>query len=143
MMPFFVLLQRYGFRFLNIVMLLALCALAAKWTWVFLAPAPIALPEVPGIAVTQAAQSIIADHLLTGKETSGQPPYNIKLEGVFAAENKGQGVAIFLLSGKSVMVPLKGQVMPGMSVNAIDQDHVVLDYDGVQERLNLEEQSPP
>ena len=143
MMPIFVLLQRFGFKFLNVVMLLLLCALAAKWSWVFWAPAPIPLPEVPDIPVAQAAQLIIADHLLTSKETSGQPPADLKLEGVFAAENGGQGVAIFQLSGKSIMVPLKGQILPGMRVDEIDQDHVVLDHDGVKERLNLEVKTFP
>jgi hypothetical protein len=142
MMPIFVLLQRFGFKFLNVVMLLALCALAAKWTWVFLAPAPVALPEETDIPVAQAAHLIIADHLLTGRETSGRPPSNLKLEGVFADENRGQGVAIFQLSGKSIMVPLKGQIMPGTSVDAIYPDHVVLDNNGVKESLNLEEKSP-
>ncbi|MHB1677360.1 MAG: type II secretion system protein N [Sulfuriferula sp.] len=139
----FALLQRSGFEFLNFVLLLALCAMAAKWTWVFLAPVTVAIPENVDISTKQAAESIIADHLLAGKAAIERPPPDLKLEGVFAVEGGDRGIAIFQSTGKSMIVPLKGQVMSGMMLDAIYKDHVVLDRNGAKARLNLEENPPP
>ena len=139
----FVLLQRSGFGFLNFLILLALCAVAAKWTWIFLAPASVALLKTPNRPAGQSAEAIIADHLLTSKTSLDHPQLNIKLVGVFATEGNHQGVAIFQGAAGGIMVALKRQVMPGIRLDAIYKDHVVLDRDGTKVRLNLEESAPP
>ena len=140
-----VLLQAYGFRALNLFMLIAMCALAAKWTWVFLTPEP--RPVLIGTdspAVMQPAETILGSHLFSHKIIINQPPPNLKLEGVFALENGAGGAAIFQdSSGKSIMVQSAAQILPGLRLDAIYKDHVVLDRDGAKMRLNLEEKSPP
>ncbi len=138
----FVLLQRSGVGLLNFALLLALCALAAKWTWVFLAPATVAASQEPAAMPRQPANAIIADHLLTAKVAMERPPSNIKLEGVFAVEGANQGIAILQTTGEAMMVPLKGLVSPGMTLDAIYKDHVVLNRDGAKARLNLQESAP-
>ena len=138
-----VLLKRSGFGLLNFLALLAFCALAAKWTWVFLAPAPVAVLEQSDSAVMQGAATIIASHLLTGKMVLNQAPADIKLQGVFAAKNDAQGYAIFQTGGDSVMVPINGQVIPGTTLEAIYKDHVLLNRDGAKMRVELEQDAPP
>lgn len=140
----FVLLRRSGFGILNLVMLIALCALAAKWTWVFLTPVPQAMPDGVEMQTGDAAEAILDRHVLSNRTVMNLPPPNLKLEGVFAAANGAGGVAIFQDSGgKSMMVPSTAQILPGMRLDAIYKDHVVIDRDGVKSRLNLEEKSPP
>ncbi len=140
----FVLLRRSGFGILNLTILIALCALAAKWTWVFLAPAPAAVPGVTVTPTGDAAETILDRHLFSNRIVMNLPPPNLKLEGVFAAVNGAGGVAIFQDSGgKSMMVPSTAQILPGMRLDAIYKDHVVIDRDGVKSRLNLEEKAPP
>ena len=138
----FVLLQRSGFGILNFVMLLALSALAAKWTWVFITPSPVAMLEEAGNP-KRPLDAILADHLLTRKVVLDSPPPDIKLEGVFAAQGNHEGYAIFQSGGKNILVPLTGLVMPGIRLDAIYTDHVVFNREGVKMRLNLEEKSPP
>ena len=138
-----ILLKRSGFGLLNFLTLLAFCALAAKWTWLFLAPAPVAVLEQPDSSVMQGAATIIASHLLTGKMVLNQAPGDIKLQGVFAAKYDAQGYAIFQIGGNSVMVPINGQVVSGTRLAAIYKDHVLLDRDGAKMRLELEQDSPP
>lgn len=141
----FVLLQRYKFNFLNFIALLSLCALAAKWTWVFLAPVPLIVSKSTPPSTQKLAQSIIAAHLLTSNSSTNQPLLNIKLVGIFAADsmNKTNAVAIFLVSGQSIIVPLNGQIVPGVRMIEVDKNHVVIERNGETEHVNLEVNSPP
>ncbi len=140
----FVSLRRSGFGILNLIMLIALCALAAKWTWVFLTPVTQALPGGTYMPTGDAAETIIDHRLLNNRTVMNLPPPNLVLEGVFAAANGSGGVAILRDSGgKSMMLPSTAQIQPGMRLDGIYRDHVVIDRDGVKSRLNLKENAPP
>ncbi|HET9112897.1 MAG TPA: type II secretion system protein N [Burkholderiales bacterium] len=140
----FALLQRSGFGILNLALLIALCAMAAKWTWIFLTPVTPVVPAGVDMPAGDAAETIIDHRLLNNRTVMNLPPPNLVLEGVFAATNGSGGVAILRDGGgKSMMVPSTAQIQPGMRLDGIYRDHVVIDRDGVKSRLNLKEDAPP
>lgn len=122
----------------TVALVLAIAWLLAKWTWVFLAPAPVAAP-----AVAEGGLDLAAAARLFGAEpppgaagvASGQ---GIRLKGVVAPSPADTGAAVFNLGGKDVAVRLGADLQPGVKLVAVERDHAVIARAGVRERIDLD-----
>ncbi len=135
-------LQRSALGLVNFAALLALCALMAKWTWVFLAPSPVEAPIVSSLPDSGFSETIMASHLLAGSTAEDSTPLAISLQGVFAAEAGHSSYAILSADGKTILAPVNTVVVPGVTLHAIYPDHVVLEQGGREVRVKLEQDAP-
>jgi general secretion pathway protein C len=146
---FFVSLRRLpwlGAPLLNLLLLLALAALLAHWTWRFVAPVP-PLPASGAradIKLDAVLASLRAAHLFGAAQgqaaasTEQVTSLNLKLRGVFAALGGLPAMAILGVDGRDQAVATGYEVVPGVVLEAVAPDHVILLNRGVPERLDLE-----
>ncbi|MBN8773181.1 MAG: hypothetical protein J0J02_03350 [Thiobacillus sp.] len=112
---------------LNLLLLLGLAALLAHWTWRFAAP----LPPLPA---SSADAGIVLDTQLASLRAAA---LELKLRGVFAARD-GKAMAIVGGDGPDRAVAPGEEIVPGVVLDAIAPDHLVLLNRGVRERLDLD-----
>lgn len=139
-------LPRLGVPHLNLLLLLALAALLAHWTWRFAAPVP-SLPASGARADVKfdaALDALHNAHLFGVGEarpeaSAGQvTSLNLKLHGVFAAPNGLSAMAILTVDGQDQAIATGHEIVPGVMLDAVAPDHVILINRGVRERLDLE-----
>jgi len=138
-------LSRFGTPLVSFALLLLLAALLAHWTWRFVAPAPrqalttMRADMVPGaeLALLRAAYlfgSAPGQEVQTERVTS----LNLKLHGVFAALGEMPAMAILGVDGKDQAVSGGQEFVPGVVLDTVHPDHVILLNQGVRERLDLD-----
>lgn len=128
-------------------LLVALLGVAlAYWTWVAIAPRPVAVSAFQGVegeprmAAVQIKRNLFG--LAQGKtsvEIADAPPSSaIKVLGVIARSGQGKGRAILALeSGKVREVEAGWQISPGLVLKEVHSDHVIVARNGVPERIRL------
>lgn len=135
-----------GVPLLNLLLLLALAALLAHWTWRFAAPVPpvAASGARADIKLDAALASLRAAHLFgtaQGQAADSAEQFtslNLKLRGVFAALGGMPAIAILGVNGQDQAVSTGYEIVPGVVLDAVAPDHVILLNRGVRERLDLE-----
>ena len=126
-----------------------LCWVLAKWTWVVLAPAaPVLPPPTPAPIDLQAALDDILRAKLFSEPASAEPApatssrRDVQLAGVFATAPQGRGWAVLQLEGKNQQVAASGaEIAPGVVLDQVFGDHVVVNRQGNRERLDLARRS--
>jgi general secretion pathway protein C len=122
---------------LVIALVLLLAWQAAYWTWVFVAPPPIAAP-----AATQAPIDLAAVARLFGATVPGEATRSassLKLKGVIAPTPGTVASAIFSTgAGRDIAVYIDGDVEPGVKLAEVHPDHVIVSRAGVRSRIDLE-----
>lgn len=140
-----------GAPLLNLLLLLTLAALLAHWTWRFAAPVP------PQPAADVRADIKLGTDLaslraakLFGEATgaAGAPveqvtSLNLKLRGVFASLGSLPAMAILGVDGQDQAAAPGNEILPGVVLDAVAPDHVILLNRGVRERLDLEAMGLP
>ncbi len=141
---------RHGLPAINLLLLLTLAALLAHWTWRFAAPQPVQPPAAgPGDArVDDGLHRLRAAGLFGGRVaagTQGEAPtaLGLKLHGVFAAPEGRPAVALLSAEGVEQAVVRGDEIQPGVVLEAVAADHVILLNRGVRERLDLETLGAP
>lgn len=135
-----------GAPLLNLLLLLALAALLAHWTWRLGAPVP---PQPAAGAradiVPAAALASLRAAQLFGRAQSGPggpveqvTSLNLTLRGVFAALGGLPAMAILVVDGQDQAVSTGAEFVPGVVLEAVAPDHVILLNRGIRERLDLE-----
>jgi general secretion pathway protein C len=130
--------SRFG-TLVTVALVLVLAWLLAKWTWVFLTP-----PQSAAGAKASGGVDLAAVARLFGGDAPAGPVAaaggsgGIHLKGVIAPTPADIGSAIFNLGGKDVAVPLGGEIRPGMKLETVEPDHVVILRGGVRERIDLD-----
>ena len=116
---------------------------AARWVAYFAAPAESAPPPLRERPQLGAAAQTLADAHLFGAATAGETVsnLNIKLRGVFAGGGTATGYAIMNAGGRDEATRIGGEVVPGVTLEAVHAGHVVLRRAGALERVNLEERT--
>lgn len=151
--PFFDSLRRTPWLggTLNLLLLLALAALLAHWTWRFAAPVP-PLPAAGARAdlkLGEALDSLRSARLFgaadAGANAAAQrmTTLNLKLRGVFAALDKLPALAVLNVDGQDQAVATGREIQPGVVLDAVAPDHAILLNRGVRERIDLEEMGRP
>jgi general secretion pathway protein C len=115
--------------------------LAARWVAYFAGPSESAPPPVrerPQLGA--AAQTLARAHLFgVASVAETVSNLNIKLRGVFAGGGTETGFAIVNAGGRDQATRIGGEVVPGVTLEAVHPGHVVLRRAGALERVNLEE----
>ncbi len=106
--------------------------LLAKHAWVVFAPSEHAVP-----GTTTAAQSAQTGQLFGSVDVGASTASlaGIRPIGIFASRSKG--FAIMQTESGQVGVGLGGQVVPGVRLVETHSDYVVLERDGVRQRVDL------
>jgi general secretion pathway protein C len=123
----------------TVALVLLLAWVAARWTWVFLAPPAGAPAAAAGGGIDLAAAARLFGG--TAPPGTGVAPgtgTGLRLKGVVAPTPASTGSAVFNAGGKDIAVMLGGEVQPGVKLVAIDRDHAVVSRAGVRERIDLE-----
>ena len=116
--------------------------LAARWFLYFLAPAdvPAGRPREQ-VQIGPAAQAAADAHLFgvapTGAGGQAVSNLNIKLKGVVAGG--ASGAAIVNTGGKDDAARVGGEVVPGVILESVHPESMVLRRNGALERVNIEE----
>jgi general secretion pathway protein C len=152
--PVFIPLGRapwLGVPLLNLLLLLALAALLAHWTWRFAAPQP---PQPPADARADVKLGAALDSLRSarlfgaaeggaGAAAERATTLNLKLRGVFAALGGLPALAIVNVDGQDQAIAAGQEIQPGVLLDAVAPDHALLLNRGVRERLDLEAMGRP
>lgn len=135
----------------SLLLLVALAALLAHWTWRFAAPRP----TVPAAGAATEVSLAAALETLRGARLFGasadgattaaarDTALNLKLRGVFAALGGLPALAIVNVDGEDRAVATGQEIQPGVVLDAVAPDHAILVNRGVRERLALDEMGPP
>ena len=117
-------------------LVLVLAYQLAHWTWVFLAPDPVAsIPQgESGVDLAAVARLFGAAPPGTAASASG-----LRLKGVIAPTPGTAASAIFSTGvGRDVAVYVEGEIKPGVKLVEVDPDHVIVSRGGERERIDLE-----
>lgn len=130
---------------LNLLLLLGLAALLAHWTWRFAAPVPPLPARSAETGIDPAAQlaSLHSAQLFGAAQGGAAAPeqataLDLKLRGVFAALGGQRAMAIVRVGGEDQAVGPGDEITPGVVLDSVAPDHVILLNGGVRERLELE-----
>ncbi len=120
----------------SFIFFIALCASAAYWAMQFIKPAQRAVAAPP--QAIQAELSLDAAASLFGSRTTTTTANNIQLKGVVVGSNPSESVAILLANGKPAQsVRVGAEVLPGLRVQEVHNDHVMLLEQGEVKRVEL------
>jgi general secretion pathway protein C len=103
----------------------------------------------PGLMSTAASAQAVTAANLFGPGSS-QPAadarptsLNLRLKGVYAAAGDFSGFAIISVDGRPDIGVIKGsEIKPGIKLNAVNADHIVIVHDGLIERVDLGSYKP-
>jgi len=129
---------------LTLVLVVALAAQLAWWTWVFVAPPPVASPAAPSREVDLAAVARLFGAAPPAGETSAiASASSLRLKGVVAPTPGTAASAIFSTgSGRDVSVFIDREISPGVKLAEVHADHVIVSRAGVPERIDLDLRAP-
>jgi general secretion pathway protein C len=119
-----------------VALVLVLAYQLAYWTWVFVAPAPVAatLPAQQQVDLAAVARLFGADAPAAGSSAG------LKLKGVIAPTPGTEASAIFSKgAGRDVSVYIGAEVEPGLKLAEVHPDHVIVSRSGARSRIDLEE----
>jgi hypothetical protein len=112
--------------------------LLARWTWIIFAPNAMAVFSAQTEAGSKTSEMLFGITAPGGAVNSNLNAKlgNVQLMGVFTGK---KGFAVLRLDEKSQRgVALGDEVIPGTRLVEVAADHVVLEYDGVRQQVNLE-----
>lgn len=120
------------------------------WTQLFFTPPrPQAAATQPSLDTERLLETVRAARLFgaadsSSAETASTTALDLQLHGVFAAHGKLPAMAIIKVENKGDLPFSKGDtVLPGVTLEAIEPDHVLLRRSGITERLALEQNILP
>jgi general secretion pathway protein C len=127
----------------TVALVLVLAWLLAKWTWVFVAPAPGFAPASPAAGVDLATVARLFGGIAQpGARQPAASSSGLRLKGVVAPSPADIGAAVFNLGGKDFAVSLGADLQPGVTLVAVERDHAVISRAGVRERVDLDTRMP-
>ena len=130
---------------LTLAALVLLALVLAYWTWVWLAP----LPEPRLRAFAEPARPLASSNALFGNLRRNQGPdspagNSIELLGVVAAKANGPGYAVLRLDARQILAVRAGEeVAPGLRLEKVLPDRVILERKGARETLAWPERGKP
>lgn len=130
------------FLLLELALVAALAAALSHWTWLALAPRTLGTPSVADQGKPRAPAPAVKPHLFGAGQGGTAEVANsakLRLVGVVAPTASDSGRAVFALeSGKSRSARVGEAVVPGIVVQSVHPDHVVLAHNGGREQLKLD-----
>jgi general secretion pathway protein C len=120
----------------SFVLFIALCVSVGYWGVQFFKPPELAVP-VP-TQLNQPAPRLDAAAALFGGHPTAAVSSNFQLKGVVVSSDPAESVAILTTDGKPARaIRTSREVMPGITVNEVQRDHVLLSKGGAIIRVEL------
>jgi type II secretory pathway component PulC len=132
----------WSIRLLNAVLIVLAAALCAYWFWRFAAPPVVAPIETPPAEAVRPAETIRRANLFgaaAGANTTAR--LDLGLRGIYATRNGGMAV-IALDRGRTVTVRSGDEIAPGIKLERVQRDHVVVSQGGIEQRLEMTQRKP-
>lgn len=130
---------------LTFTLVVVLAMQLAYWTWIFFTPKAPLPPPKPAAANTDNAIARVIDTHLFGVAATGAAPVtvaaatNMRLSGVFASTGNLPAFAIISSDGQPSQPVRSGQaIAPGVLLEAVFPDYVIIRRNGARERLELD-----
>jgi len=129
----------------SLVLLTVLAWTCAHWFWVFAAPEPAVLASQVEPGPRNPLDSIARADLF-GAAPARQPvahaaQSDLMLRGISSTRKGGMAV-IAIDKGKTVAVGSGDEIVPGVRLEKVQPDHVVISRGGVPQRLDLPQRKP-
>lgn len=123
--------------------------LATEWFWYFAAlrsaPNTTAGPAKGRLDMRASAESVVAMRLFGAEKqaavTAQVSNLNIKLKGVFTGDPAKPSFAIVNTGSRDEFALAGKELMPGITLESVHPTHVLVNRNGMLERVNLEERS--
>ncbi|MGB9148632.1 MAG: type II secretion system protein N [Burkholderiales bacterium] len=143
-------LDKFGLPVAVFLLLGLFVWLLAHWSWIFLEylrPQESARPVAPAstLSAQAAADTAINAHLF-GRVAVNKPAedaalsnLNVKLRGVFASEGVLPAFAIVNTGAKDESVKSGTEIVPGVLLDSVKPNHILVKRNGLLERINLDE----
>lgn len=132
-------------RFASLAAIAILAAVCAQWFWVFFAPQEPALPHRPEASLERPLDAIArARPFGTGpaaQPAAPAPTTDLLLRGISSTRKGGMAV-IAIDKGRTVAVSAGDEILPGVRLEKVQPDHVLVSRNGVQQRLELPRRKP-
>jgi type II secretory pathway component PulC len=128
-------------KIINAGLTIALAVVCAHWFWVFAAPRPV---SVAAIAAPDAALAVAA---IQRARLFGATPAvsntvvdntGLRLNGIYS-DTQGGIAVIAMGNDRAVTVRAGSEVKPGILLERIERDHVIIRRNGVEQRVGLPE----
>jgi general secretion pathway protein C len=112
----------------------------AHWTWVFVAPAPVAaVPEGAPVVNLAAVAKLFGAAPPANSSGAVASTSGLRLKGVIAPDQGPAASAIFSTgAGKDLAVFVDREVQPGVKLLEVRPDHVIVSRGGDRERIDLD-----
>lgn len=130
---------------LTFALVVVLAMQLAYWTWVFFTPKVPVPPQKPAVANTANALATVLNAQIFGVAPVADAPAavttatNMRLSGVFAAIGTLPAFAIISFDGQASQPVKSGDVIaPGVVLEGVFPDHVLIRRNGARERLELD-----
>jgi len=124
----------------SFILFIALCVSAAYWAMQIFKPPVRAIAAPP--QSTQSAPSLNAAANLFGGQNSFAIASNYQLTGVVVSTKLAESVAIIGINGKPAQaVRVSRELIPGIKIQEVQRDHVLLSENGVVKRVELPKDS--
>jgi len=124
----------------SFILFIALCVSLAYWAMQIFKPPPRAIAAPP--QAERPAPSLEAAASLLGGRTSFAVASNFQLKGVVVASNPAESVAILAANGKPAQaVRTNREIMPGITVQEVQSNFVLLSENGAVKRVELTEEA--
>lgn len=123
---------------LTFALLLVLAWQLAHWTWYFAAPRdnPAAVTASAAPADWNAARRLFGNAPPASAASAGG---SMRLKGVFAVDGKTLSAAVINAGGKrDLAVKLGEEIEKGVTLVAVQSDHIEISRNGVRERIDLD-----
>ena len=131
-------------RALNAALLILAAVVCAHWFWMFAAPSVSAPPPSPVADTLRPAETLRRANLFGAASNSPQTPAaraDLVLRGIYA--NRDGGMAVIALDrARTVTVRSGEELAPGITLERVLRDHVIVNQGGVSQRLELPQAKP-
>jgi len=136
-------LHEAGIALLEIALVAALAFSLAHWTWAALTPRAVAATALAEQIDAQPRAPVLERHLfgvtLGDAQSAASSGGGLALLGVFSGREPGAGRAILARQGSRPVSVVAGEsIAEGLVLREVHPDHVIIQRDGVPERIDLE-----
>ncbi len=131
-------------RLVNAALLALAAVVCAYWFWIFAAPAVIAPTETAFTEAVRPAEAIRRANLFGTPANAPQivaVRTDLVLRGIVA--NRDGGMAVISLDrGRTVTARVGEEIAPGITLERVLRDHVLVNQGGVSQRIELPQRKP-
>jgi len=132
-------------RTLSVALLVLLAVVCAHWFWIFFAPAVSAPADTTTTEILRPLDRIRRANLFGASATAlvAAPTRSDLVVRGISADRKGGGMAVIAIDrGRTVTVRAGDEIAPGIQLERVERDHVIVVQNGIAQRIDLPQRKP-